>query len=718
MQALALVPLAGIAALLAAMRLRSQRLAAAPAGARTKVGWAAIFLAYLAFALAWCLAGLYEGSLATMALYVVVCVAGGVATMWRWDFARFLASRAKRPALARALRDAVVLFLATWLSLVALELPWNEAIASIDPTGAALEPGMIGLFLLSLYFAGQRGGAAVAAGSVALAVVGIAQGFVLAFKGEAIMPSDLMALGTAAAVGGSFRYVLGDPAFLALAVQATATCLLSFLVPLPDGDGGPAPLGRPWSRAPHGRALRACANVAVAVVCLLGAHWVAMGQSYYWTYGIGIDFFEPINTYREKGFLTGFMAARQDMPIKVPQGYTPEVAQATEDELAQEWAAGREASGEARRYAAAQAQFEEVRPAVICVMNETFSDLSRIANLGCGYTGPAYFKSIDDALFRGDLYVSVRGGGTCNTEFEFLTGTSIAYVGPSKYPYTLYDLGGTATLASQFRELGYSTTAIHPNLATNWDRNEVYDQFGFDRFYSIDDFEGAEELHTGVTDAATYDKVLELLEQDDGPQFIFDVTMQNHSPYDTGSIPEDLLTHYEPSAFSADENAQLNEYLSCIDASDRDLEAFMGELRELDRPVVLVFFGDHQPNVSIAYNDELFPDEAELPHALRTYQTDYVVWANYDVAGSDQRSERLGTSPAYLGSLALEAMGAPLTAYQEASLGARLSMPAVSLMGFQGSDGLWHETGDGSDAEATYDRLALVTYLEFGSRVS
>ena len=724
MRALALLPIAGIALLIAAMRLRTHHAATVPAGARCKTGWARAYLAYLALAAVWCLTGLYTGTAGVMVLYVVTCLVCGVASMWRWDVARRAAGHTRHPGLVSVLRDLVAVATATGLSFLALELPWNDALATINPTGAALELGMIGLFLLSLYFVGQRRGIGVAVGSFALAVVGVTQSFVLEFKGGAIMPSDLLALGTAAAVSGNFSYYLGTGTFLGLAAQAVATCLLSFVVPphVAEGEanpeGGHAAQGTPWSRSRRGRALLACANVAVALACLWGAHWVAMGTSYYWTYGIGIDFFEAINTYREQGFLTGFMAARQDMPIRVPQDYTPEAAQATEDQLAQAWSATERATGDARRYAMAQSQFSSVQPTVICVMNETFSDLSRIGNLGSYYTGPTYFNSIDDALFQGDLDVSVRGGGTCNTEFEFLTGVPIAYVGTSKYPYTLYDLEGTPTLASQFKALGYSTTAIHPNKASNWDRDEVYPAFGFDRFLSIKDFRGAQELHSGVTDAATYQKIMELLEQDDGPQFIFDVTMQNHSPYDQDNIPEDLLTHYDPSGFTSEQNAQLNEYLSCIQASDADLHAFMDQLRELDRPVVLVFFGDHQPSVSVDYNDGLFPGEDELTHTLRTYKTDYFVWANYEVTADAQQSDEVETSPAYLGSMALKAIGAPLSGYQQASLGARLSMPAVSLMGFKDAEGSWHQASEGAPATDTYDRLAMVTYKEFGSRVS
>ena len=69
-------------------------------------------------------------------------------------------------------------------------------------------------------------------------------------------------------------------------------------------------------------------------------------------------------------------------------------------------------------------------------MNETFSDLSIYQNMHAGYNGPQFFKNLPDTLSRGTLYVSAYGGGTCNTEFEFLTGNSMSYLGSGVYPYT------------------------------------------------------------------------------------------------------------------------------------------------------------------------------------------------------------------------------------------------------------------------------------------
>ena len=78
----------------------------------------------------------------------------------------------------------------------------------------------------------------------------------------------------------------------------------------------------------------------------------------------------------------------------------------------------------------------------------------------------------------GILYVSAYGGGTCNTEFEYLTGNSMAFLGSGTYPYTIYDLARTESLPKQFRDLGYKTTAIHPNHGTNWNRENVYRTLG------------------------------------------------------------------------------------------------------------------------------------------------------------------------------------------------------------------------------------------------
>ena len=142
------------------------------------------------------------------------------------------------------------------------------------------------------------------------------------------------------------------------------------------------------------------------------------------------------------------------------------------------------------------------------------------------------------------MLASVTGGGTANSEFEFLTGATTAFVGLGKIPYQLYQMNGVNSLAKDLKELEYTATAMHPQNPVNYHRDKIYQQLGFGDFLSIGDFEGAPCYHAGVCDYATYDKILDLLRTDEAPQFIFDVTMQNHGGYDYGTVPAEELTNY------------------------------------------------------------------------------------------------------------------------------------------------------------------------------
>ncbi len=687
-----LVVIAGAAA--AARRWRDQ----AWSPRRGDVGWLAAVGALLAVVAGLCAAGLYTGGLPEL---VALCAAALVAAALVVTRRRVLLALQGRLGEGRheAICAAVVLLACCALGFLAMELPYNYEIPSMALNGVAIEAVLILLFLCVLYFVFQRHGAGVALGVGACALIGIAQFFVASFKASAILPNDLFVLGTAAAVSNGYVYSVDGDVLLGLSCVLLAMGLCSLVLPAQGGR--------------LSSAARACANLACAALAAC-ALWAGVTvPSYFDDLGVEMKYWYSLDYYRKQGFLTTFIAVAQDLPIEAPEGYTAEEAQEIEDELAEEYD---ETLGSEETRTAAEEQFDEVQPTVICIMNETFADLSLLDGESWGYDGPEYYQSLDDTLVGGVLSVSVLGGGTCNTEFEFLTGVSLAFVGDGKYPYSLYDLSDAPSLAKQFSELGYTTTAIHPNYATNWNRDLVYEALGFDTFLTIDDFEGAETYHSGVSDAETYAKILELLEEDDDPQFIFNVTMQNHSGYDQDNIGD--VEQYSVDGVSDYDNGRLSEYLACIEESDRALEEFMAALEELDRPVVLLFFGDHQPALSSIVNDAIWSDETdEMAHNLRVYETTYFIWANYDVAGNDQVAEQEQTSPAYLAAMLCELMGAPLTDFQKAQLVTRESVPALSLVGWMDSGGTWHELEGAALESEAYRKLAFVTYLEFASKL-
>ena len=681
--------------------------------------------------------GHFSGGLFELVAYTLLAVACAVLSENRGLVRAWVAERGP---VAAIVRDVVVILIAIIATTLTLELSWNTKLPAVSPQ-FLIEVGLIAGILVCLYFVGQRSAAIMWIAPLLAGIAGTCQYFLAGFKGVAILPSDLLAMPTALKVKEGYSFVLGVRGLWGPAACCVALAVLSLLGRIPEEPEYVVPTtgGRHSAHLvgadeaqdrPKGtlrKVLRFAANLGLGLVVGAATVSAMVVPNYIHQAGVKLDYGKTLDSYRANGFLTSFVAAAQDLPIATPAGYTTYNAANLQVSLNERYEAE---LGNTEQRTKAVEQFEKEKPSVIVVMNESFSDLSVIDSLRCGYEGPTYFKSIGNAITRGNLAVSVIGGGTCNTEFEFLTGNSYAFIGSGKYPYIMYRMR-LENLADQLSSLGYATHAIHPNDPTNWNRDVAYDLMGFDEFLDISAFEGAEQLHMGVTDAATYDKILEILKLDPSPQFVFDVTMQNHGSYNLGNIPEDKQVHYEPEGVVDDELARqgqgiaqedvdaLNEYLACIQASDADLKAFMDQLSKLDRKVVLVFFGDHQPSFSPVFNDFYYADEEdEVAHKERVYHSDYFIWANYDVAGVEQKSAVTTASADMLGAMTLHYIGAPLTTYQQARLVNRQDIQALNAFGYLGADGKWYASDDAASPYAQLRQdLAYLNYLNFGSKV-
>ncbi len=600
-------------------------------------------------------------------------------------------------------RDIIIIAAVAVLSFVSLEISCNETFYRIPANSFGFSVGLLAAILLSLYLLGQRHGGAMVLVPVACCILGIAEHFVMTFKGEAILPSDILALGTAMEVSEGYEFTFTAGIVTSLALLEISLGLLSLI--------RPRKLSTPAHVLPA-IAGNLCAFLLVSVISLLGFSSIDLEQ----TLDFGFDRWQPICTYVSQGFITSFTEMVNELPIEKPEGYTPDKAKNIEQELV---AAYDSTYGTSEQRAAAVAQFNEIKPTVIAVMNESFTDLSCFEQLkAAGYFGPAFYNSLPDTLVRGTMLASVTGGGTANSEFEFLTGATTAFVGVGKIPYQLYQMSDVDSLAKDLKELGYVATAMHPQNPVNYHRDKIYQQLGFGDFLSIDDFGDAPYYHNGVCDYVTYDKILELLRTDESPQFIFDVTMQNHGGYEIGSVPAEELTNYWVEGASENTNTMLNTYLTCINASDRDLEYFINELRNIGRPVVLVFFGDHQPSIATSLNDELYPQEDTASHAFRIHQSTYFVWANYEIAGNNELNVYDTVGANEIAAIALNEIGAPLTDYQKALLATRSDVPSINVAGYLGADGLRYDLeSEDSPYTSTIDKLQRVQYLEFAAKV-
>ena len=682
------------------------------AGKRIGIGsvvWSVLITALLVFLAVWCNNQLVDADeLYWMQAVVVLTATGAILTKREQIFSKLdsldQAGVAQRGAsqVIRIIRDICIILVGSELSRRALEVPWNDSLENIAPEHVAIELTLIMIVAFIAYFLCQRRAVGPAIVFAVCMGVGIAEHFIFEFRRAAILPMDILALGTAAEVSDQYVFILSTDDVRALIYGGLALLMASFIRP-----------NRTTSVKRFVTDL--CWNLPLALAFALALSWWIAVPDYREDFSLDMSYWNTEGSYKKQGFLPSFMLAVEDLPIAVPTGYTTECAEEITESYAKQ---AEQLPGRTERRAASTEQFEEIKPSIVIVMNETFADLSRLDELHCGYEGPQFFKNgLDDALMRGQLGMSVYGAGTCNSEFECLTGNSMAFVGTGKYPYQMFSFDEVPNLARQLKEAGYATTAIHPNEQDNWNRRVIYGDMGFDQFYNTNNsFEDAPVLHSGITDKVTYEKVLEVLESSDEPQFIFDVTMQNHGGYATNDIPAEQLTNYDLPDVDDDMNHQINVYISCIQGSDEDLEWFVGKLREMERPVVLAFFGDHHPSVSNVPNDLYFTGEEELQHQARVYQTDYFVWANYDVAGTLQEGTVDDCGADMLGTRTLDLAGAPLDDYQTAQLAVHQRLQIISGIGYEGTDGRWHIPGTEPSLDTTYRDEAMMDFLRFGSK--
>ena len=673
---------------------------------KTSWFWLAIFVIALLAVARKIAVGDFEGTTAQVAFFAFTLLVLGLTSQmrepWGFDRIRTEAPASQRTYLLVGLRDLAVIGFASLATLYGMEMFYNDWSLGFNRAGAIIEYIIILCVLSVLYFASGRRGEGPALGVFCFGFIGLAQYYVYLFKQAAIVPSDLFALGTAAAVSSNYDYIIDNGVLNGLLICGIAMCLLAFLVPIKT------------QRSHRFKHCLAC--VLSALICLGMVLAFTILPSYDEDPGIKIDSWFTFEGYESNGFISGFVSIAQDMVIEKPNNYSREDTQS----LLKKYAAAYDSSslaGDKRKEA--EAQFEAEQPCVIAIMNESFSDLSIYDNLTSGYEGPYYLHKIQsESIASGPLAVSVNGGGTCNSEFEFLTANNMAFLGSSMYPYSVFDMEGVTNIAAEFNSLGYTTTAIHPNYATNWNRDVNYKNMGFDNFLSIDDFsEDVDRMHNEISDKATYEKVLELLESDDSPQFIFDVTMQNHGGYSRGDVPDALLQDYAVEGWSDEENAQLREYLGCIESSDEALKYLIDGLKNSDRKVVVVFFGDHQPGFAKELNDYLYPNEEDgAAHMHRVYQTTYFVWANYDVEGSERFSSVKDMTTSNLMALTMDAIGAPLTDMEKTQEVLYRDLPACNQMGFSDSEGTWYlfdsdESNFPEESVKALDVLRRASYL-------
>ena len=484
------------------------------------------------------------------------------------------------------------------------------------------------------------------------AAFGLLDALVFQFRGNQILLSDVLSIGTALSVAGNYKPVLETPMLMLAATGAAALVLTA----------------RTRFSFPGFRRLRSrliCLVLAV-VSAALPVSQSKNDEPYIWK-KMGA---------KVPGILMEFAMELRTLNVQRPEGYSTEGA----EELAS-------------AYAETETTSTGEKPNVVVAMMESMSDLRVLGDFQTSREVTPFLDEFMPSTRRGMAISSVFGGNTANSEWEFLTGNTMAFLPEGSVAYRQFVKNRANSLVDVMKNNGYYCAALHPYGADGWDRSRIYPMMGFDETTFIDDAEWGGTVRKYVSDDAFVDKVLATLNSREGaeqPLFLFGVSMQNHGGYSESGFEAAVQTVGLNGTYR-----DVNQYLSLMRLTDAALEKLVEGLKQTEEPVVLLVFGDHQPSLQTGFYEEIGnPSEVQL------HMVPFLIWKNYE-----QEAEELPlTSINYLSTLLMESAGLEKPAHYRFLSEAMQVVPCLSGAGIV-EDGQYLRISDaaGEAAEALRD---------------
>ena len=568
---------------------------------------------------------------------------------------------------------------------------------------AVLNIGWIYVLYLALFAVTGRTRIAVPAASCVLYVISLAETFVVAFRSRPIMLWDVMAFRTAMTVSGNYEFFITRQMKTAFVLLLLMNVFLWFT-----------------PRRVRGWKLRLAVGGGIAAsIAGYGAWFFAVLVP---SWGLGINMWAINGTYQEYGYVLSTAVSLQYVVKKPPQGYSnarlKEIYNRLEESIYAEAGNGQAYPVKSQAYPESpenpenpENRPEEGQPVtpvnLICIMNESLAELKTAGDFTTNTEYFPFMDSLEENTVRGSLCVPVFGSMTSNTEFEFLTGDSMALLPANSIAYQFNVKPDTYSMVSTLKDQGYYSVAMHPYPGENWNRVECYQNMGFDAFLDQEFYEGSQELRNYVSDEADYQKLIQVVEAKENPEdklFIFNVTMQNHGGY------EGTYDNFEQEVWLTGEYEgkypKTDQYLSLMKRSDQAFQYLVEYFSRIDEPTMIVMFGDHQPSVE----DEFYDDIAGMPSSeitvqehLMWYETPFIIWTNYSMPSEDMG--RLGA--VYLSSEVLWRANLEMTPYNRFLLAMKEDLPVVHFLGCYDREGTYYYWAKAESERCPYQDTVL-----------
>jgi len=534
-----------------------------------------------------------------------------------------------------------------------------------------------------------------------LFVLAVAHSYIMDFRGTPFQPMDFLSVTTAAGVANTYDFT---PNYKII------TGIFLFILLTVISIKMKTPKYKLWTKI----VWRSATFTFSAVILIL-----FYATSVFADMGVRPDFWNQTRGYHNYGFVFNFFANTKYLYKKAPEAYDPnQIEQVIESQKEE------------------NPQSTSKTPNIICIMNESLSDLSVLGDFETNKKYMPYINSLKKNTIKGNLYVPVIGAGTSNTEFEFLTGHTTAFLPSGSNAYMLYCKQPMASLVSTLEAQKYSSYALHPYYASGWRRTEVYSNFGFNVFTALEDimdvslmdkfqqngsdanylqqlvdekYPNAKKMlvRQYISDSYNYDLIIKDFKKHHKrkPYFCFNVTMQNHGGYTNScdNFPEKIKI-----TSSEQDYVKANKYLSLVKQSDIAFKKLINYFSSVKEPTIICMFGDHQPNIEPEFIEEVLGvnslSNLTVEQEQKRHITPFLIWANYDI--KEQYIDKLSVN--YLSPLLLKTAGLKLTNYDKYLLNLSETLPVINTVGYIDKDGnhyKWSDVSPYTEILSEYENL-------------
>lgn len=396
----------------------------------------------------------------------------------------------------------------------------------------------------------------------------------LTIRGEPFVPRDISLIKEAADAAGSYDMTLPWFQIGCLVVMTAVFIVLGVLLPLKKSEDAPKKRG----------ALVRVMGFVLCLAVLVGAVGLVYSSTDLYN---SFETTEPYNlssVNNELGFVYYFCYHFSTYKIEKPEGFDREEAAS--------WETGYESAPDAA----------DVN--VVFVMNEAFSDILNedVFVFPEGENPMEVYNTLADGenAWAGHIVVPYFAGGTADTEFDVASGMQTNLLNPAAPSLTAFRTVNR-DLDSIFRIFGadgYTSCFMHPGQSWFYNRENVYDWFGADESFFVEDFD-AEYKGSWVTDESVLRELVSRFEEKSaggGLDFTYAVTIQNHMSYTAEKYGDYVCPEVETTAeLSPEIQTAVNVYAEGIRDANAMLEDLTEFYSEQSEPVLLVFFGDHLP---------------------------------------------------------------------------------------------------------------------------